>query len=58
FYLAFSFFRMVAILEGVVRRAEDGNASNPEAADAFRKAIPLLTAAGRAALSERAPEIA
>ncbi len=32
FYTAFAFFRMAAILEGVKRRALDGNASNPEKA--------------------------
>jgi aminoglycoside phosphotransferase (APT) family kinase protein len=30
FYLAFAFFRMGAILEGVKRRALDGNAADPE----------------------------
>ncbi len=30
FYLAFAFFRMAAILQGVKRRALEGNASNPE----------------------------
>lgn len=42
FYLAFSFFRLAAILEGVVRRAQDGNASNPETARAYAAAIPVL----------------
>lgn len=42
FYLAFSFFRLAAILEGVVRRAHDGNASNPETARSYAAAIPLL----------------
>ena len=45
FYLAFSFFRLAAILEGVVRRAHDGNASNPETAKTYAAAIPLLAAA-------------
>ena len=44
FYLAFSFFRLAAILEGVVRRAKDGNASNPETARSYAAAIPLLAA--------------
>ncbi|MEM9583686.1 MAG: phosphotransferase family protein [Pseudomonadota bacterium] len=44
FYLAFSFFRLAAILEGVVRRAQDGNASNPETARSYAAAIPLLAA--------------
>lgn len=42
FYLAFSFFRLIAILQGVVRRAHDGNASNPERARQMAAAIPLL----------------
>jgi len=42
FYLAFSFFRLAAILQGVVRRAHDGNASNPERAREMSKAIPIL----------------
>lgn len=32
FYLAFTFFRMAGILQGVYKRALDGNASNPERA--------------------------
>jgi aminoglycoside phosphotransferase (APT) family kinase protein len=31
FYLAFCFFRFAAIVQGVYKRALDGNASNPEA---------------------------
>jgi len=42
FYLAFSFFRLAAILQGVVRRAHDGNASNPTRAREMAKAIPVL----------------
>ncbi len=42
FYLAFSLFRIAAILQGVVRRAEDGNASNPETAVKYAWAIPVL----------------
>ncbi len=45
FYLAFCFFRLAAILEGVVRRAHDGNASNPETAKTYAAAIPLLARA-------------
>lgn len=32
FYLAFSFFRLAAIIQGVVKRAHDGNASSKDAA--------------------------
>jgi aminoglycoside phosphotransferase (APT) family kinase protein len=42
FYLAFSFFRLAAILMGVVRRAHDGNASNPGRAREMAQAIPVL----------------
>ncbi|PWE32002.1 phosphotransferase family protein [Maritimibacter sp. 55A14] len=45
--LAFSFFRLAAILEGVVRRARDGNASNPDAARRYATAIPVLARMGR-----------
>lgn len=44
FYLAFSFFRLAAILQGVLKRAIDGNASNPERARQIGKAVPLLAA--------------
>jgi len=33
FYIAFSFFRLCAIMQGVARRALDGNASNKRAAE-------------------------
>lgn len=42
FCLAFSLFRIAAILEGVVRRAEDGTASNPDTAVKYAGAIPIL----------------
>ncbi|KZL18261.1 putative aminoglycoside phosphotransferase [Pseudovibrio axinellae] len=42
FYLAFSMFRLAAIIQGVVARAEAGNASNPKAADLMRQAVPLI----------------
>ena len=44
FCLAFSFFRLIAILQGVVRRAQEGNASNPRRAQELADAIPVLTA--------------
>lgn len=52
FYLAFSFFRLAAILTGVVRRAHDGNASNPETARSYAAAIPLLASAACALIDE------
>jgi len=42
FYLAFSFFRLAAILQGVYKRSLDGNASNPEKARAYGAAVPQL----------------
>lgn len=41
-YLAYNLFRMAAILQGVYRRALDGNASNPEKARAVGQAIPVI----------------
>jgi aminoglycoside phosphotransferase (APT) family kinase protein len=42
FFLAFSFFRLAAICQGVYRRALDGNASNPEKASSYGEAVDLL----------------
>nr|WP_295468800.1 phosphotransferase family protein [Mesorhizobium sp.] len=44
FYLAFSFFRLAAICQGVYKRALDGNASNPEKAKSYGEAVRLLSA--------------
>jgi aminoglycoside phosphotransferase (APT) family kinase protein len=43
FYLAFSFFRLAAICQGVYKRALDGNASNPEKARTYGEAVKLLS---------------
>ncbi len=43
FYLAFSFFRLAAICQGVYKRALDGNASNPEKARTYGEAVRLLS---------------
>lgn len=42
FSLAFSFFRLAAICQGVYKRALDGNASNPEKAGTYGNAVKLL----------------
>ncbi|WP_439572738.1 phosphotransferase family protein [Phreatobacter sp.] len=42
FCLAFSLFRMAAILQGVLKRALSGNASNPQRALQVRDNIPVL----------------
>ena len=41
FYLAFSFFRMSAILQGVYKRALDGTASNTRALELGKAVTPL-----------------
>lgn len=42
FYLAFSFFRLAAILQGVYKRVLDGNASNPERGSRMGEAVPMM----------------
>ena len=42
FHIAFAFFRLAAILQGVYKRALDGNASNPQKAREYGAAVPLL----------------
>ncbi|MCZ4353914.1 phosphotransferase family protein [Roseovarius aestuarii] len=42
FYLAFSFFRLSAILQGIYRRYLDGNAANAETALLYGKTVPIL----------------
>jgi aminoglycoside phosphotransferase (APT) family kinase protein len=46
FYVAFSLFRIAAILQGVVRRAAEGNASNPETGRRYAAAVPVLARMG------------
>ncbi len=41
FYLAFSFFRLAAIAQGVAKRAEDGNASSKQASKVAAMVEPL-----------------
>jgi aminoglycoside phosphotransferase (APT) family kinase protein len=41
FYLAYNLFRLAAILQGIMKRAFEGTASNAEALDAGRRARPL-----------------
>lgn len=45
FYLAFSFFRLAAILQGVAKRGREGNASNKAALGLFEMVAPLATMA-------------
>ena len=47
FYIAFCFFKLTGILQGVYKRALDGNASNPKRAKEMAMAIPLLAQAAQ-----------
>lgn len=46
FYLAFAFFRMGAILQGVKKRSLDGNASNPELGLKLGASVPEYAKGG------------
>ena len=50
YYVAFCFFRMGAIIQGVLKRALDGNASNPERAMQLGAYVPLFASSGLQAL--------
>ncbi|MDG2308510.1 MAG: phosphotransferase [Candidatus Binatia bacterium] len=52
FYIAFSMFRMAAIVQGIVMRAKQGNASSDNAADVGKMAKAIADAAWR--LAQRA----
>ena len=52
FYLAFCFFKLTGILQGVYKRALDGNASNPKRAMEMSVAIPLLAKAAVAEIEQ------
>lgn len=51
FYLAFTFFRMAAIIQGVYKRALDGNASNPERALKYGGYVRVFAQNGLKALT-------
>ena len=51
FYLSFCFFRMAGIIQGVLKRALDGNASNPERALKLGEYVPVFAARGLEALN-------
>jgi aminoglycoside phosphotransferase (APT) family kinase protein len=53
FYLAFCFFRMTGIVQGVLKRGLDGNASNPERAMRLGRYVPVFAQAGLDALNKR-----
>ncbi len=50
YYLGFTFFRMAAIIQGVLKRAIDGNASNPERAMKVGAFVPVFAQHGLDAL--------
>ena len=47
FYVAFSLFRLAAILQGIAKRAIDGTSANPEAAQTGARARTIADAAWR-----------
>jgi aminoglycoside phosphotransferase (APT) family kinase protein len=53
YYLGFCFFRMGAIIQGVLKRALDGNASNPEQAKELGAYVPVFAEYGLKALKQR-----
>ncbi|WP_346915368.1 phosphotransferase family protein [uncultured Roseibium sp.] len=52
FFVAFCFFRMGAILQGVKKRALDGNASNPERGLKMGEFVPFYAAGGLKAVQD------
>ncbi|MFO1115629.1 MAG: phosphotransferase [Beijerinckiaceae bacterium] len=46
FYIAFNFFRLAAIIQGVKKRALDGNGSNPERGLKMGEMVPVLAELG------------
>ena len=50
YYLGFCFFRMAAIIQGVLKRGMDGNASNPERALKLGAFVPVFAQHGLDAL--------
>ncbi len=52
FYVGFCFFRMTAIIQGVLKRALDGNASNPERGLQMGQYVPLFAQHGLMALEQ------
>ncbi|MBW4707600.1 phosphotransferase [Roseobacter sp. YSTF-M11] len=52
FYVVFSYFRLLAILQGVLRRGLEGNASNPKDTGRLRDVIALMAKDARALAQE------
>lgn len=55
FCLGFCFFRMAGIIQGVLKRAIDGNASNPERAIKLGQYVPVFAERGLEALRKGGP---
>lgn len=51
FYLSFCFFRMAGIIQGVLKRGLDGNASNPDRARELGTFVPVFAQHGLDALN-------
>jgi aminoglycoside phosphotransferase (APT) family kinase protein len=58
YYLAFNMFRMAAILQGILARAIQGNATSPEALATGRRARPMAAAGWRLVEGMRATPMA
>ncbi|MCE8009079.1 phosphotransferase family protein [Aestuariivita sp.] len=52
YYLGFCFFRMAGIIQGVLKRALDGNASNPDRAMKVGEYVPVFAQHGLDALKQ------
>ena len=57
FYLAYNFFRMAAILQGIVGRVRDGTAANANAPTMAAQVRPLAETAWRFAESATAVKV-
>ncbi|MEO9821718.1 MAG: phosphotransferase family protein [Paracoccaceae bacterium] len=55
FFLGFTFFRMAGIIQGVLKRALDGNASNPKRAITLGQYVPVFAEMGLKALDGKSP---
>ena len=53
YFVGFCFFRMAAIIQGVLKRELDGNASNPEQAKELGAYVPVFAEHGLKALDQR-----
>ena len=51
-YIVFSFYRLIAILQGVAARAGQGSGANPESGQRLARAIPMLETLAMEALSD------